>query len=154
AASPLGNLAGKTNAQVAQLYKNLSGVNSGNASNNTFIQAAAAAFGIYADTTGLGGASLVSNGLAAKYNFLGTAAGGGAATVSDAANAPAFGTISNTALTIGKVLSIIDANYNPQTQQLFGGDSIGVGMANNVLTGVNLTGNITLLTQGSALKAA
>src|SRR5262249_13093403 len=70
AAGPMGNLAGKTNAQIVQLYKNLGTSNNGNSTSaSAYTQAVAMAFGLYADTTGLGGADILSNGLAKKYNF-------------------------------------------------------------------------------------
>jgi hypothetical protein len=142
-AGPVGNLAGKTNAQVAQLYKNL---NTNGIANNTFVQAAAVALGIYADTTGLGGAELVAQGLAAKYGITVTTAGGAGSTISDAASAPAFGTISKSAISAWQVLKTVDANYNPQAQSLFGGDSVGLSMASDLLSRINAGGNIALVT--------
>jgi hypothetical protein len=152
AVGPMGNLAGQTNAQIAQLYKNLSSTNNGNSTSaSVYTQAVAEALGIYADTTGLGGADLLSNGLAKKYSFAVTAAGGASATISDGTDAPAFGTLSGTPLSAAQALATINANYNPQTQTLFGGDSVGIGMANDLLNHINTAGNITLLALGSKL---
>jgi hypothetical protein len=147
----MGNLAGKTNAQVAQLYKNL---NSNGTANNTYVQAVAVALGIYADTSSLGGADIQANGMAQKYGFAVTAVGGAGATAGDGTSGPAFGTLNGTSLTVGQVLAVINANYNPQTQTLYGGDSVALGMANNVLSQINAAGNVTLLAVGSGLTAS
>jgi hypothetical protein len=59
--------------QVAQVYSNLwtpSGV-----TKNTYVQAFAVALGVYADTTSLGGQSLINNGLAPTYGFVVTSGG-------------------------------------------------------------------------------
>ena len=71
--TPGPSLAGLTNAQVATVYLNLwtpSGLQK-----NTYVQAFAVALGLYADTTSLGGQSLLNNGLAAQYGFVVTASG-------------------------------------------------------------------------------
>src|SRR5262249_5015534 len=117
AAGPLGNLAGQTNAQVAQLYKTLStnNANGNGIGGTTYVQAVAVALGIYADTSSLGGAAIVANGLAQRYGLVVTTAGGAGATIDDSISGPAFGTLSGTALSAAQALAIINANYDPQS---------------------------------------
>src|SRR5205814_7403084 len=94
------SLAGLTNAQVAAVYLNLwtpSGL-----PKNTYVQAFAVALGLYADTTSLGGQSLLNNGLAAQYGFVVTA--GGAGTFNVGGNGAAFGVANNTTLTVQQIL--------------------------------------------------
>jgi uncharacterized repeat protein (TIGR01451 family) len=152
AAGPMGNVAGLTNGQVAQLYKNLATSNGNWATSaNTYLQAAGVALGIYADTTSLGGADIVANGLAAKYGILVTTAGGAGSTVSDGADAPAFGTLSGTPISTGRALKVANNYYDPKAQTFFGGDSVGIGMANDLLNAINNAGGVG---QGSPQLAA
>jgi hypothetical protein len=134
------SLAGLTNAQIYTVYSNLStaGVQA-----NTYIQAFAVALGIYADTTSLGGQSLINNGLAAKYGFKVTSAGGGNATFNIGNNGAAFGVSNGTSLTVFQILAIANANFNPATGLFFGGDPTLTGDLNNVLNGINTKGDIS-----------
>jgi hypothetical protein len=132
------SLAGLTNAQIAAVYSNLwtpSGV-----TKNTYVQAFAVALGIYSDTTSLGGASLISNGLAAKYGFNVTAAGAGSYNVGS--NGAAFGVANNTVLSVMNIMQIVDANFTSSTGLFFAGDQTKTSAANNVLNGINTNGDI------------
>ena len=94
------SLAGLTNAQVATVYLNLwtpSGL-----VKNTYVQAFAVALGVYADTTSLGGQSLVNNGLAAKYGFVVSAGGGDNATYNVGSDGAAFGVANGTTLSVSQ----------------------------------------------------
>jgi hypothetical protein len=133
------SLAGLTNAQVATVYSNLS--NSG-VTQNTYIQAFAVALGIYADTTSLGGASLIANGLAAKYGFNVTSAGGGNSTFNITGNEAAFPGLGSNP-TVFQILAVVDANFNPATGLFYGGDQTLTSEANNVLNGINTKGDIS-----------
>ncbi len=138
-----GNLAGHTNTQVAQAFAA--------AGNSTYQQAFAAALNIYATTSSLGGASLVQNGLAAKYGFKVTAAGSGAATLDVGADFPAFdlSTNSNTVLTVLQVVQKVDAHYAAGV--FYAGNATLTAEAANVLATVNAAGAINLLAVGDGV---
>lgn len=140
ATNPYGgiNLAGKTNAQVAATYLGLwtpSGLNK-----NTYVQAFAVALGLYADTTGLGGASLIANGLANQFGFVVTP--GGAGTFNVGNNGAAFGVANGSTINVTQILQFVDANFVPATGLFFGGDQTKTSAANNVLNGINTQGDI------------
>jgi hypothetical protein len=137
---PSGNLAGKTGAQIYAIYSSLP--NNGNGLNNTYLQAFAVALGIYADTTSLGGATLVSNGLAAKYGFTVSAPGGIAATFDVGSNGAAFGVANGTSLSVTQILTIVANNYSPSTGFFNGNKSLGTDL-NSVLNGINQAGDIS-----------
>jgi hypothetical protein len=134
------SLAGKTNAQVSSIYNSLgtAGVQA-----NTYIQAFAVALGIYADTTSLGGQSLLDNGLAAKYGFMVTAAGGGNSTFNVGNNGAAFGVPNGTSLTVFQIMAVANANFNPATGLFYGGDPTLTSDLNNVLAGITVAGEIS-----------
>src|SRR5207248_972046 len=103
------SLAGMTNGQVASTYLNLwtpSGLQK-----NTYVQAFAVALGLYADTSSLGGASLITNGLAAKFGFKVTT--GGAGTFNVGSNGAAFGVAHGMLLSVFQILKIADSNFSP-----------------------------------------
>lgn len=145
------SLAGLTNAQVATVYSNLWTPNG--VTKNTYVQTFAVALGLYADTTSLGGQSLINNGLASTYGFVVTASGAG--TFNVGSNGSTFGVANNTSLTVQQILQILNSNFNPSTGNFFGGDSTNTGNANNVTNGINSTGDIpgggTLTGSGSTL---
>jgi len=124
------SLAGKTNAQVASAYLNLwtpSGL-----PKNTYVQAFAVALGLYADTTGLGGQSLINNGLANMYGFVVTPSGAGSFNIDG--NGAAFG--------VSNGLEPCDPagpwrrptqTFNPVTGLFYGGDQTKTSQLNNVV---------------------
>lgn len=140
AASPYlsSSLAGKTNAQIAAAYLNL--WTPSGCTKNTYVQAFAVALGLYADTTSLGGQSLLDNGLAAKYGFVVTA--GGAGTFNIGGNGAAFGVSNDSVLSVQQILSDVDAAFNPATGAFYVGDQTVTSAANNVLNGINTEGDI------------
>ena len=132
------SLAGLTNAQVASVYLNLwtpSGLQK-----NTYVQAFAVALGLYADTTSLGGQSLLNNGLAAQYGFVVTASGAGTFGVDG--NGSAFGVSNGTSLPVLQILKIADSDFTASTGLFYGGDQNNSSAANNVLDGINSVGDI------------
>jgi len=140
-------LAGLTNAQIATVYENLwtpSGV-----TKNTYVQAFAVALGMYADTGTLG-----YNTTAAKYGFKQISGGGGSLTYNVGSNGAAFGVANNSTLTVSQLLQIVDGNFNPSTGNFYGGDQTKTSDANNVLNGINTTGDITNATGAPANPAA
>lgn len=134
ASDPVGNLAGKTNAQIAALYANLP-----NNGDTNYIQAFAVALGIYADTSSLSGTSR----LAAEYGFKVTIAGFATATYNVGNNGAAFGVPNGTSLSVWTILTTVNTNYNPATRLFYGGSSTLSSDANNVLIGINQTGGIS-----------
>ena len=134
------SLAGLTNAQVATVYLNLwtpSGL-----VKNTYVQAFAVALGVYADTTSLGGQSLVNDGLAAKYGFVVSAGGGGNATYNVGSDGPAFGVANGTTLTVSQILTTVNNNFTSSTGLFYGGDQTKTSGFNDILNGVNSNGDI------------
>jgi uncharacterized protein (DUF2141 family) len=140
-------LGGLTNAQIAAVYLNL--WTPSGASKNTYVQAFAVALGLYADTSSLGGASIAST-LGAAFGFKITNLGGG--TFSIGGNSAGFG--GTTLLTVFQILKFVDANFNPLTGLFYGGDATKTGDANNVLNGINTSGDISLVTEGSTSSGA
>jgi hypothetical protein len=154
ASNPYGgiNLAGKTNAQVASTYLGLwtpSGL-----PKNTYVQAFAVALGLYADTTGLGGASLIANGLASQFGFVVTPTGAGTFNIGN--NGAPFGVANNSNISVTTILQFIDANFVPATGQFFGGDQTKTSASNSILNGINTLGDIpgtgTLTIVGTTLN--
>lgn len=131
------SLAGLTNAQISTLY---AGLSNGGVTQNTYLQAFANALGLYADTTSLGGASIVANGLAAQFGFVVTASGAG--TFNVGSNGAAFGVPNNTSLPVFQILQIVDNNFSAATGLFYGGNQSTTSLANNVLNGINTTGDI------------
>ena len=142
------SFAGLTNAQIATVYSNLwtpSGV-----AKNTYVQAFAVALGMYSRTSSLGGASLVADGLAAKYGFKVTTGGRAGATYAIGSNGAAFPGLTGSPSTI-QLLKAVDANFSPATGNFYGGDQSKTSDANNVLNGINTTGDITLVNDPSSV---
>ncbi len=106
------NLAGLTNAQVAAVYENLWTPNG--LPKNTYVQAFAVALGLYS-TGGLGSYNVGSNGAA-------------------------FGVANNTTPSVTQILNAVNANFSPSAGTFYGGDSTNTGCANNVLNGINCSG--------------
>jgi uncharacterized repeat protein (TIGR01451 family) len=130
------SLAGLTNAQVATVYANLwtpSGV-----TKNTYVQAFAVALGIYADTSSLG-----FNDTAKKFGFVIAPGGGGAATFNVGDNGAAFGVANGTTLTVMQFIQAATDNFSPATGLFYGGDQTLTSDLNNVLNGINTTGDIS-----------
>jgi hypothetical protein len=136
-----GSFAGQTNAQVAADYQTAFG-NVGGVQGNTYAQVFATALAVYATTTSLGGQSLVNSGLAAKYGFVVSAGGTGAATFNVGNNGAAAGVPNGTSLTVLKLLQIANANFNPTTGLFYGGDPTLTSDLNNIFNGINQTGDI------------
>jgi hypothetical protein len=105
-------LAGLTNTQVAAVY--LGTWKPSGLQKNTYVQAFAVALGLYA--------------------------GGGAGTFNVGSNGAAFGVSDGTPLSVGQVLAAVSANFNPTTGLFYGGDSTLTSKANNVLDGINTSG--------------
>ena len=108
------------------------------------MQSFAVALGIWCDTSGLGGQYLVASGLAAKFRFNVTAAGGGAATYNVGSNGASFGVANNTSLTVLAILNYMDNQFTPSTGVFYGGEQTKTSGANNVVNGINTTGDLTL----------
>ena len=132
---PVGSLTGKTNAQIASVYASLP--NNG-VTNNDYIQTFAVALGIYADTTSLAGSST----LATRYGFSVSSAGFGSSTYNVQSNGAAFGVANNTSVAVLSILQTINSNYSPTAGTFYGGSSTLGGDANNVLNGINTTGDV------------
>jgi hypothetical protein len=121
------SLAGLTNPQVASVYLSLwtpSGLQK-----NTYVQAFAVAFGLYA--------------------------GGNAGTFNVGSNGASFGVANNTTLPVTQILQTANSNFNPTTGQFYGGDSTKTSGLNNVLDGINSTdtfGSTTTMTTGTKLQ--
>src|SRR5207248_7907679 len=81
---------------------------------NTYVQAFAVALGLYST--------------------------GGQGTFNVGSNGAAFGVANNTILTVGQVLTAVNANFSPTTGLFYGGDSTLTSAANNVLNGINTSG--------------
>jgi uncharacterized repeat protein (TIGR01451 family) len=111
-----GNFAGKTNTFIANAFK------TGGAS-NTYQQAFAIALDIYATTTSLGGASVISGGFTTKYGFKVTDAGAGNMTWDVGSAAAAFDIPpgGSTVLTLYQILKKANSHYSPSTGQFYVG---------------------------------
>jgi hypothetical protein len=131
-----GGLAGQTNAQIASAYQTAFG-NVGGVQGNTYAQAFAVALGVYADTPGLG-----FNATAAKFGFIPVPGGGASLTFNVGNDGAAFGVPNNTVLTVGQILTIVNANFDPVTGLFYGGDQAKTSSANDVHNGINTTGDI------------
>ena len=138
------SFAGLTNAQVAAVYQNLWTPNG--VTKNTYAQAFAVALGIYADTSALGG-----NSTAQSFGFTVSTVGGSPATYNVASNGAAFGVANNTNLSVVSVLQNLAANFSPASGTFFSNNQTLTGDGNNVVNGINTTGDIT---NSSALSAA
>jgi hypothetical protein len=126
--------AGLTNAQIASIYGATFGQNGG--AKNTYLQAFAVALGMYADNPGLG-----YDATAAKYGFVPVTGGGGSLSFNLGNNGAAIPGLGNTP-TVLQILQAVDASFNPATGLFFGGDSSKTSAANNVLNGINTTGDV------------
>lgn len=130
------SLAGLTNADVAAVYSSLwspSGV-----TKNTYVQALAVALGCYASSTSLG-----ANSTTAGYGFKDSPGGTCADTFNVGSNGAAFGVPNGTTLTVSQVMAIANAHFNPTTGLFYGGDQALASDLNNVLDGINSSGDIS-----------
>ena len=130
------SFAGLTNAQVAAVYQSLWTPNG--VTKNTYAQAFAVALGIYADTSSLGG-----NSTAQSFGFSVTAAGGGPATYNVGSNGAAFGVANNTIVSVLNVLQTLNTNFSPSSGTFYSNNQTLTTAANNVVNGINTTGDIT-----------
>ena len=130
------SLAGLTNAQVASVYKNL--WNPSGATKNTYVQAFAVALGIYADTGSLGG-----NATAQGFGFNVSSTGGSGSTFNVGGNGSAFGVSNNSRLSVYRILQTLNSNFSPSTDCFYGNNQSLTGAANNVVNGINTTGDVT-----------
>jgi hypothetical protein len=124
-----GGFANQNSTFVANAFKN--------GSTNTYLQAFAVALDVYFDTTSLGGATILDNGLAAKYGFSVTASGGAGATWNVRGAGAAFGVATNSNLTLYQILAAANQNYNPATGQFYGGDATSTDQLNTTLNNIN-----------------
>ena len=108
---------------------------------NTYVQAFAVALGLYADTTSLGGQSLLDNGLAAQFGFVVTASGAGTFNVGN--SGAAFGVANGTSVSVTQLLKTADDNFNSATGMFYGGDQTNTSADNSVLNGINSVGDIS-----------
>jgi hypothetical protein len=123
--------AGLTNAQVATVYANL--WNPSGVTKNTYVQAFAVALGAYADTPGLG--------FTPGGPFTPVPGGGLNLTFDITGNTDAFPGLGSNP-TVGQILMVVDANFDPTTGLFYGGDQTKTSEANNVLDGINTQGDI------------
>ena len=138
------SFAGLTNAQVAAVYQCLWTPNG--VTKNTYVQAFAVALGIYADTSALGG-----NSTGQGYGFSVTVAGGGPATFNVGSNGSAFGVANNASVSVLNVLQTLDSNFSRSSGTFYSNNQTLTTDANNVLNGINTTGDIT---NSTALSSA
>jgi hypothetical protein len=106
------SLAGLTNTQVAAVYLGL--WTPSGVTKNTYVQAFAVALGLYAT--------------------------GGAGSFNVGGNGGAFGVANGTTLTVQQILQAVNSNFNPTTGQFYGGNQTLTSQANNVLDGINMSG--------------
>ena len=124
-----------TNAQVATVYLNLwtpSGV-----TKNTYVQAFAGALACYATNPALG-----YDPTAASFGFNSSRGGTCGKTFNVGTNGAAFGVPNGTTLSISQVLTAANASFTPSTGLFYGGDQTRTSALNNVLNGINTTGDI------------
>jgi hypothetical protein len=129
------SLAGLTDAEVATSYSDLwspSGV-----TKNTYVQAFAVALACYATGTSLG-----ANSTTAGFGFKTSPGGTCGHTFNVGSNGAAFGVPNGTNLTVIQVLMAASANFKPTTGQFYGGNQALTSDLNNVLNGINSTGDI------------
>jgi hypothetical protein len=125
-----GNLAGKTNAQIADLFIakfKLKGTKSD-------AQAMAVAFAIYATDSDLAGTTAV------KYGFEVTSAGAGGATFNVGASGASFGVANGTVLSVFDLLKKADAKSAGNV--LYGGNLSLLGGAVSIFDAINNAGDI------------
>jgi uncharacterized repeat protein (TIGR01451 family) len=151
--SLFGNLAGKDNTYVANYFKTGS-------TSNTYQQAFAVALDIYATTTSLGGASVISGGFTTKYGFKVSDNGDLYATWDVGSAAPAFDIPSggSTVLTLYQIMKIADSHYNAAQGQFYYGSpnqSSYTDQLNTTLNNINSKADIKLTADsGSASNPA
>jgi len=92
---------------------------------------------MYVTNSTTGTASCVSK---FGFNF---GAGTGGKTYNVGSNGAAFGVPNNTTLTVLQILQIANTNYNSTTQLFYGGDQTLTSDLNNVLNGINQSGDIS-----------
>jgi len=125
------NLAGKTNTQIADLFKNVLFKVQGQ---KLDAQVMAVAFAVYVTNSTLAGT------VAGSYGFKVTAAGTGAASYNVGSNGAAFGVANNTSLTILQILQA--ANAQAVNGVLYNGITSLRNNANTVFDGINNAGDI------------
>jgi uncharacterized repeat protein (TIGR01451 family) len=130
------SLVGKTDTQVAAAFLTAKG-NVGGVQGNTYAQAFAVALAVYVTNSNLGTQSCVT-----KFGFT-FGAGTGGTTYNVGSNGAALGVPNDTSLTVLQILQIANANYNPSTGLFYGGDPNKTSQLNNVLNGINQTGDIS-----------
>ena len=138
--SMLSNGSPLTNAQVAQKYINVFFNVSGQ---KTDAQVLATALAVYATSTNLSG----TNTLAAAKGFNVSAAGIGVKTYNVGSNGSAFGVANNTVLWIKELLAA--TNSQSSSGSLYTGNQTKINQANTVYNGVNTSGDIALVADGS-----
>ncbi len=131
-----GSFKGQTNLQVAADFLTAFG-NVGGVQGNTYAQTFAVALAVYATDPTLGGGSASS-----AQGFTVKSGGTGSDVVNIGSNGAAFGVVNGSTLTVNQVLQILNSNYNPKTQQFYGGDQTLTTDANNVTNGINQGGDI------------
>src|SRR5262249_34018190 len=130
------SFAGLTNAQLAAVYQSLWTPNG--VTKNTYVQAFAVALGMYADVSSLGGNSTGQN-----FGFNVTVAGGAQSVFNVGSNGAAFGVPNNTTLSVLSVLQTLDTNFSPSSGTFYGNSQTLTTAANNIVNGINTTGDIT-----------
>ena len=128
-AAGIGNLAGRTNAQVADFYRDLFGAKS-----KLEAQVMAAALSVYATAAHLGGSA------GAAYGFKVTATGLGGATYNVGRHGAAFGVAADTAVTVLHLLRA--ANDRTAGGILYGADAALRKDAQAVFSGINESGRM------------
>jgi hypothetical protein len=135
-----GGFAHQSSTNVATAFQN--------GASNTYLQAFAVALDIYFDTSGLGGSVIVGNGLAAKYGFKVTTAGGFFATWNIGGAGAAFGVANNSNLTLEQILGAANAAYDPTTGKFFAGDATRNDQLNTTLNNINEHADINMVNLG------
>ena len=146
-----GNLAGKTNAQVAQMYVDAFKAKKGNqviGPAKLDCQVMATAFAVYATNQSLAGTA------ASAFGFLVTASGVGTATFNVGLNGAAFDVANYSVMTVLDLLLATDSHtaqsgvlysytiVNPDGTVSYGIDAVLRAMANEVFTKINESGDI------------
>lgn len=146
-----GNLAGKTNAQIAQIYVDAFKAKKGKGDVGPAkldCQVMATAFAVYVTNSSLAGTA------ATKYGFLVTATGVGTATFNVGLNGAAFDVANYTVMTVLDLLLATETHtaqagvlysyaiVNPDGTVSYGIDAVLRAMANEVFTRINESGDI------------
>ncbi len=130
------DLTGRTDADVAALFVTLFGVKG----QKTEAQILATALAVFTTTNALDTGS-ASRALAAKYGFVLSDAGTGAALWNVGSNNTAFGVAANASVSVLSLL--LTTSSRVAKGQLFGGDATLTNQANSVFSGINQSGDIS-----------